>query len=302
MTKRHSPLFAQHQPGGVFNVINMEYFPADLFFVDSTNASASDSAGFGANPDAPFATLDYAVGQCTDSVGDYIIVMPGHTETISAAGGLALDVIGITILGIGNGLLMPTITLDTDIATDVDVDAVNITVKHIKFVAGLADMTAVMDINACHTSFIDCRFEGDGAGLNALIWFQDANNVDELTIKDCRFYDPDASNTHAINLSGDGYGHVISGNWLYGDWGTMAIGGAGVVIRPTIENNYIWNIAAVNDTCINTAADGGWIVGNMVTTPQLQGNAITGAAIGKFNNYQSVDGEDLSGILEPAAT
>ena len=301
MTKRHSPLFAQHQPGGVFNVVSLEYFPADVFFVDSTNAAASDTAGFGANPDAPFATLDYAVGQCTDSVGDYIIVMPGHTETLATAGALDLDVIGITVLGIGNGTLIPTFTL-TDAAADVDVDAVNITVRHIKFAAGAADIVAAIDVNACHASFIDCRFEGDGAGLNALIWFQDANNVDCLTIKDCWFYDPDASNTHAINLSGDGYGHVISGNRLYGDWGTMAIGGAGVVLWPTIENNYIWNIAAVNDTCINTAADGGWIVGNMVSSPQAQTNAITAANIAKFNNYQAVDTEDLSGLLEPIST
>lgn len=301
MVKRRSPLFMQHQPGGVFNYQSIGNHPADVWFVDSTNAAASDASGYGHNPDAPFATLDYAVGQCAASKGDVIYVMPGHTETVATAGALALDVIGITIIGLGNGTLIPTVTL-SDAAADVDVDAANITVRHIRFVAGDADITAAIDVNACNTTFIDCEFYGDGAGLNALIWIVDAANIDYLTVQDCFFYDPDASNTHAINLLGDGFGHLIRGNRFYGDWGTMAIGGAGVVICATIDNNYIWNIAAVNDTCINTAADGGWVVGNMVVSPQAQANAITDAAIGKFQNFESVDGEDLSGALEPVVT
>jgi hypothetical protein len=304
MTKRRSPLFSQHQPGGVFNVVNLEYFPADMFFVDSGHAAASDAAGFGHNPDKPFATLDYAVGQCTENVGDYIFVMPGHAETITAAGGLDLDVAGITIVGIGNGSLIPTITLGGADTVDVDVDAANITVRHIKFVAGFADIVAAIDVNACNTTFIDCQFFGDGAGLNALIWIQDAaaGASDYITVKDCFFYDPDATNTHAINFAGTGFGHLVRGNRFYGDWGTLAVGGAGATVCSTIDNNYIWNIAAVNDSCINSAADGGWVVGNMVSSPQAQANAITAANIAKFNNYEAVDTEDLSGLLEPPVT
>lgn len=295
-------LFARHQPGGVFDYSSIGEHPADVWFVDSGNAAASDAAGYGHNPDAPFATLDYAVGQCTASAGDVIYCMPGHAETISAAGGLDLDVAGITIIGLGNGALIPTITMDTLAAVDVDVDAANITVRHIRFSAGVADIVAAIDVNACDTTFIDCEFMGDGAGLNALIWIIDAANVDRLTVENCLFYDPDASNTHGIDLAGDGFFHRIVGNRMYGDWGTAAIGGAGVVISPLIANNLIWNIAAVNDTCITTAADGGWVCDNYVCTPQLQNNAITCGAIGLFNNYQYVDTEDLSGLLEPVVT
>lgn len=295
-------LFSRRQPGGVYDYSSIGEHPADVWFVDSGSATGSDTAGYGRNPDAPFLTLDYAVGQCTANAGDVIYCMPGHAETISAAGGLDLDVAGITIIGLGNGNLIPTITMDTTANVDVDVDAQHITVRHMKFVAGFADIVAAIDVNACYFTLEDCWLTGDGAGLNALIWVIDANNVDWMTIRNNFFYDPDASNTHCINLAGDGFGHLIEGNRLYGDWGTAAIGGAGVVICATIRDNYIWNIAAVNDTCIATAADGGWIVGNMVSSPQAQNNAITAANIAKFNNYQAVDTEDLSGLLEPVVT
>ena len=57
MTKRRSPLFGQWQPGGVFNYQSIDRYPNDVWFVDSTNAAASDTAGYGHNPDKPVATL-----------------------------------------------------------------------------------------------------------------------------------------------------------------------------------------------------------------------------------------------------
>ena len=45
----------------------------------------------------------------TAAVGDTIIVMPGHVETIATAGALALDVAGISIVGLGNKRNRPII-------------------------------------------------------------------------------------------------------------------------------------------------------------------------------------------------
>ena len=73
-------LFSRHQPGGVFTVSDIVDHPGDIFFVDSGAATAADSAGAGRSPDAPFATIDYAIGQCAANNGDVIYVMPGHTD------------------------------------------------------------------------------------------------------------------------------------------------------------------------------------------------------------------------------
>ena len=298
-------LFSRHQSGGVFTIDDLAEHPGDIYFVDSGHAAASDTAGFGKNPDAPFATLDYAVGQCTASQGDVIYAMPGHAETVSEAGGLDLDVIGITILGLGNGALQPTVTLDTIISADVDADAANITVENIHFIAGFADITAAIDINCDDFTLRHCRLTGDGAGLNALIWIQDAaaGGSDRITIEDCLVDDVDASNTHFTNFAGTGDGHQINRNTIYGDFGTLCIGGAGVVTHCTVKDNVIYNESATNDACANFDATAtGILTGNYCCGGAAQANGFTAAAMVIAENYYGVLAEELSAILDPIAT
>ena len=167
-------LFSRKQSGGVFTIADFERHPGDIYFVDSGASAASDTAGFGKNPDAPFATLDFAVGQCTAAQGDVIYVMPGHAETVSAAAGLALDVAGITVIGLGDGADQPTVTLDTIVSADVDVDAANVTVENINFVANFADIAVVLDVNADDFTVRNCRFTAAATNMNAKVVVQDA--------------------------------------------------------------------------------------------------------------------------------
>ena len=145
---QRTALFARQQPGGFWNTASMDKQPGNIWFVDSTHASATDGASYGRNPDRPFATLDYAVGQCTASNGDIIYLLPDHAETYSTAGGLDLDVKGIKIMGLGWGETQPAITLDTLAAADIDVDASSITIENVHFIAGVADIVAYFDVAA----------------------------------------------------------------------------------------------------------------------------------------------------------
>ena len=162
MAELRTALFSRKQAGGVFIVDDLKQHPGAIWFVDSGHAYASDSAGFGRTPDAPFATIDYAVGMCTASQGDVIYVMPGHAEVVSAAGDLDLDVIGISVVGLGNGSLQPTVTLDTADTADVDVDAADITVENIHFRANFADIVAAIDVNADDFTFAQLPVFGSG--------------------------------------------------------------------------------------------------------------------------------------------
>src|SRR4051812_41694686 len=83
-------------------LLDSRFCPGNVFWVQSTSANAGDSAGKGRSPGAPFATIDYAVGQCTAGQGDVILVLPGHVETVTAAAGVALDVAGVSVVGLGN--------------------------------------------------------------------------------------------------------------------------------------------------------------------------------------------------------
>jgi hypothetical protein len=296
-------LFARYQPGGVFTIANESFTTGSIFFVHS--GTGTNGAGYGNNPDAPLATIDYAVGLCTADKGDRIYVMPGHAETVSAAAGLDLDVAGISIIGIGSGSLQPTVTLDTATTADIDVDAANITVENIHFKANFADIVAAIDVNADDFTVRKCRFSEAATNMNALIWVQDAaaGGSDRITIEDCHAVALDAANTHFVNFAGTGDGHIVRRNVLIGDWGTMCIGGAGVVTNATILSNRISNAAATNDSCISFAATAtGVCMDNLACGGAAQANGITATAMALAQNYYGVVSEDLSAILDPIAT
>jgi hypothetical protein len=272
-------------------------------FVHSGTGNAGAS---GKTPDEAVSTIDAAVGLCTASKGDVIIVMPGHAETVSAAAGLDLDVAGITIRGLGNGALQPTVTLDTATTADVDVDAANITVENIHFRVNYADVVAAIDVNADDFTLRGCRFSSVATNMNALIWVQDAaaGGSDRITIEDCWALDRDAANTHFVNFAGTGDGHIVRRNTLLGDWGTGAIAGAGVITNCLIADNYISNAATDADSGIKLAATATGLVVNNRVAIALAGDATTGisaVACGQLQNYV-VDTGDRQGVLDPAAT
>lgn len=302
MPTRNAPFFDLQFPGGAHVIANAAVTPGSVFFVHS--GTGTDAAGYGQNPDAPFATVDYAVGQCTANKNDVIYVMPGHAETLSAAAGWDLDVAGISIIGLGNGSNRPRVTMGTTANVDIDIDAANITVQGIDFVADFADIAAAIDVNADYFTLRDCRFF-EQTDKNFKICVQDAaaGGSNFITIENCTAFCPDAANTHFVHFSGTGDGHRVVGNVLIGDWGTMAIGGAGVITNCFIANNHICNKATTNDSCINLAATATGIVhSNLCSGGAAQGNGITATGTGQNENYYGVISEDLQGILDPIAT
>jgi hypothetical protein len=93
--------------------------------------SVGSNGNSGTDPLQPFATVDYAVSQCTANKGDVVIVMPGHTETTTAVG---LDVIGVTVIGLGFGRNRPALTATTDATDLVNVSAANCSLQNIRLV------------------------------------------------------------------------------------------------------------------------------------------------------------------------
>ncbi len=306
MVASRTALFVNKQPGGLFSVVDMSSTTGNIFFVDSGNtANGGDTAGFGFSPDAPFLTIDFAVGQCVANNGDRIYVMPGHAETVSAAAGLALDVAGITIIGLGDGTDTPTVTLDTIVSADVDVDAANVTIENIHFKSGFADVAVCLDVNATDFTCRRCRFTEAADDQNFKVCIQDAAAAasDRITVENCYALQDDAVNTHFINFAGTPKGCIVRDNILIGDWGTMAIGGAGIIVFCTIVDNVIYNAASDNDSCINLAATAtGIVMRNLCGGAAAQANGVTATACAIAENYYGVISEDLSAILDPIAT
>lgn len=115
-----------------------------------------------------FATIQAGIDACTADADDIVLVMPGHTETITAA--IDMDTAGVKVIGLGDGTLRPTVTLNgtingfnmtsnnthienigfavitTDLATAfIDVVGVGCTIKNIY---GITDVSAVAVVDA----------------------------------------------------------------------------------------------------------------------------------------------------------
>lgn len=94
-----------------------------IFYVNNATTGLPEGAIGGSNgnsglsPLEPLSTVDYAVGLCSAGRGDKIYVLPGHAETYSTAGALALDVANVEIIGIGVGDNRPTFTFSNTAAT-----------------------------------------------------------------------------------------------------------------------------------------------------------------------------------------
>jgi len=284
--------------------------PGQVFWVDGSSTTPVVGAVGGQNGgpgtfQRPFATIDYAVGRCTASRGDVIMVKPGHTETVIAAAGLALDVAGIAIIGLGSGAMQPKVSLTTAATADVDVDAADVTIHNINFEAGFADVATAIDVNGQNCTISNCKFTQSAVDLNFLVCIETALTTlsSGLIVEDCYALAYDAANTHFINIPGTPAGDIYRNNILIGDWGTMCIGGAGIATYITIMDNVISNAASTSDACINLAATvTGIVMRNLCGGAAVQANGITATACAIAENYYGVLAEDLSAILDPIAT
>jgi len=130
----------------------------NIWYVDNTMAGAADSAAYGTAPATPFLTLDYAVGAATASNGDIIYIAPGHAETKGAAGSLwAIDVAGLTVIGLGKGALRPTFTL-SDVAAVCTISVASTWLENVLFVSGIDAVVAPLTVSGADCTIKDVEF------------------------------------------------------------------------------------------------------------------------------------------------
>lgn len=99
----------------------------------------------------PFGTLAFAASSTNNpklAVGDCIVVMEGHTETVTAAGGITLNTVGLYVIGLGNGSYRPTFTFATPATTSLLVSAAGTTIANIVGLGSVNTLTKPFDIQA----------------------------------------------------------------------------------------------------------------------------------------------------------
>jgi hypothetical protein len=254
-------------------------YPGSVFWVSSGSGSNGNKGTF----DRPWATIDYAVGRCTAGRGDIIAVKAGHTETVTAAGGLDLDVAGICVIGLGSGSLRPTVNFTTVVGADMDVDAANITVINMLFTGGIDALTGPIDVNAADFSMIGCETR-DVTGQATDFIVTDAN-ASRFYISDWKHLGAAAAGADtAISIVG-GDDWVIENFDIYGNFAVAAIENVTTASnRARIGGgpgpNYIWTENAA-DACITmVAASTGYIGPNLFLMLQDNAANFAGATVG----------------------
>lgn len=246
-----TPLFTQHQLGGLYAVVNQELTTGNIFWVDSN--TGTDGAGYGRNPDAPLATIDYAIGLCTANKNDIIFVMAQHAETVTAA--ITLDVAGVSIIGLGHGRNKPTITGNGTIDA-MTITAADCTVKGLVFAApGTDAQTADINIAAATCTIKDTRHIGSATDVNkvAFITVEAAGN--DFLIDGCQFFN------EVVEMPG---GIVIEG----------------ACSRGEVKNCHFFDSIGFTNGCIN---DGATALG-LYVHDNIFANAKANTVVAEFGN------------------
>ncbi len=140
-------------------------YSGNIYWVNS--ASPQASAGGPGTMANPFNTINNAMASCVDSNGDIILVAAGHTETISAAGGITNNKIGVAIIGMGEGSNRPVITFDTATTASWLITAASTTVQNIVGVTAFNAVVAPFDVRAADT-WLDIEMRDTSTSIEAV--------------------------------------------------------------------------------------------------------------------------------------
>lgn len=276
-------------PGGVVLIKDVTEHPGKIWWVDSTNTLATDAAGVGQNSNFPLATIDYAIALCTASSGDVIYLMPGHAETITTAGGITLDVAGVSIIGLGNGDARPTITFATGAAASMLVSASDCRISNVIFKCNIANQNHMIDCTGDDLEIDHCAFlEGTATGLSFVTSDTDDGDSDFLHIHHCLFYAPTAGlYDAAIQIAKDHANIRIEDNTIYGDFDEAGIdvpAGGNACLHLQIHRNVITNLQSGQHSIqINSTAVTGSASFNMCQT-DARATAFDTAALACWEN------------------
>lgn len=257
-----------------------------VWFVDYT--TGTDAAGRGDSPYNPLKTLDYAIGRCTASKGDTIFLMPGHAESIIAAGTVTVDKIGVTIIGLGEGALRPTFTWSTATAATFLVSAANVTIRNLLFsMTGVDSITTGVSVTGANCKIEGCRWICGDAAEQALVSLTPGTGATGLRVLNCEFLSPNGGPVHGIYSALAVDDIQIRNCYFIGHFSTACIGNATNAWTNYVIDGNTFIVQSATGIGVSVAAAVGTISNNytFVTANIAAGGSITATAAYMFQNY-----------------
>lgn len=274
-----------------------------VFFVHSGTGSNGNN---GTSADRPLATIDYAIGLCTANKGDVIVVMPGHAETISAAGGITADVAGISIIGLGNGTNRPTLSF-SNTASTFAISAANVTVQNLRVTSTVDEMVKMFYVTAAYCT-LDRIEHFETASAQTIQFLLTTSAADYLTVQNCYHYQANAANSAQLwlQLVGVDNARILNNTFILAlrNANTSAVINASTaVVNAQIAGNTILQTGGTTQVSaiLLTSGSTGFVHDNRVAAAvtTLAGTVALANAYGAENYVLNT--VNKSGILDPVA-
>lgn len=285
-----------------------EAFGGNVFWVNSASGSNANKG----TRERPFATLDYAIGRCTANQGDVILVAPNHAETITGIGGIAHDVAGVSVVGLGTGNQRPRFLMDGATTVTYAISAADAYIGNCVFASGHADVVACFDVTGVHAHIDGCEFVDNVATenfLSAITCSGADGTADGLKVTRNYFYTPDAATLGFILTTGDVTGAIVTDNVVISEGtglATLITCATGKDLKGVrVLRNYLsskatsGNLFISNDTA--SPNNSGIIAHNRCRHADVTGGHTMGAVggCGFFDNL-SASTDAVSGFVLPA--
>lgn len=279
--------------------LNWPQFRGDVYYV---HHSGSDTYA-GRTPQQPLATIDAAIGKCTASQGDTIIVLEGHAESVS--GDIDVDVAGISIIGLGVGEARPVVTFITNTTAKIDLDAANCLISNLVLKNDIASQAIVIDIDGAGAVIEECELL-EGSSKQFLIGIDIGATAARCVVRGCYVKSVAAGANSGIKLSGAVDRPTIEDNRVWGDFADACIHNptSAVATNCMIRNNVLTNHQSGDHAIELVSACTGVIARNIVnSTLAAVGTkgAIDPGSCYCVENYGSDGVGDVSGVINPAA-
>lgn len=270
----------------------------DTFYVLKSTATLYNYALAAVPNGKLFTTLDAAIGACVANRGDLIKILPGHTETIGAAGGVTCDVAGVTIIGYGAGSLRPTFTWSATASTWL-VSAANVTIRNIVCLVSIDSVVKGIDISAAGCTLDAVDFQ-ETASAQMLIFINTAAGANYLTIKNCYQVQAAAGSAKWIDLIGADWAR-IEDNFFHVNASTHILGGTTTESLQILVKDNVFVNPADAATILLLANTTGFVVGNTSGGAKASQTAMHALASAYGANNLVTNAANTNGLLDPAA-
>lgn len=228
--------------------------------------SSGSSTGPGFSPETAYTTVKLAVAASTADNDDAVVVLPDHTETITAAAGLAITVAGVRVIGLGVGRNRPRFTFTTADAASFDVTAARCSFENCVLINGRDGQTAMVNVSAADFVFQDNEVQVADGTTQAVLGILTTASADRMIVRRNFFHGGGTAGTSSCVTIVGGDAILIEDNVMVGAFATT--GNIGNITTAAtmlvIRRNHLLNTTADgnNKVVVADASTTGLIVHN----------------------------------------